>query len=207
MRSFLTLLAALPFVLNAQTTTQVQVGGSLIGSTPPFYSPQNITINVGDIVEWTNTSGSHNVNGTTQLFPGNPESFGSGSVAGGGWTYSFTFTIAGLYNYHCTANGHSATQFGQITVVDNSTSVEEVENASEVSLFPVPTNNTLTVELGTLAIRTAEVFSLDGQRVAGAPVNGAARVDIAVGDLSAGNYFLRLLTAEGRTITRPFRKE
>lgn len=207
MRSFLTLLATLPFALHAQSTTQVQVGGSLAGGTAPFYSPQNITINVGDMVQWTNTSGSHNVNGTTQLFPGNPVSFSSGSVAGGGWTHSFTFTVAGVYNYHCTAGGHSATQFGQVTVVDNSTSVQEVENASEVSLFPVPTNTTLTVELGSLKIRTAEVFSLDGQRVAGAAVNGAARVDIAVGDLASGNYFLRLLTAEGRAITRPFRKE
>jgi plastocyanin len=190
----------------AQTTTQVQVGGSLIGGTAPFYSPQNVTINVGDIVQWTNTSGSHNVNGSTQLFPGNPQSFGSGSVAGGGWTYSFTFTIAGVYNYHCTSNGHSATQFGQITVVDNSTNVSE-NLASEVSVFPVPTTGTLTVELGTLDIRTAEVFSLDGQRVAGAAVNGAARVDIEVGELAAGNYFLRLLSPEGRSITRPFRKE
>lgn len=206
MRSFLTLLAALPFALLAQTTTQVQVGGSLAGGTAPFYSPQNVTINVGDIVQWTNTSGSHNVNGTTQLFPGNPQSFSSGSVAGGGWTYSFTFTVAGVYNYHCTAGGHSATQFGQITVVGNSTSVQENE-ASGVSLFPVPTTGTLTVELGILDIRTAEVFSLDGTRVAGAAVNGAARVDLYVGDLAAGNYFLRLISPEGRAITRPFRKE
>jgi plastocyanin len=207
MRASSTLFALLPFALFAQSTTQVQVGGSLAGGTPPFYSPQNITINVGDIVQWTNTSGSHNVNGTTQLFPGNPQSFSSGAVAGGGWTYSFTFDVAGVYNYHCTAGGHSATQFGQITVVGSTTSVDENEQDASISLFPVPTSDNLTVELGTLSIRTAEVFSLDGQRVASEAVNGNSRVDVHVGGLASGNYFLRLITADGRTITRPFRKE
>ena len=207
MRSFLTLLAALPLALIAQTTTQVQVGGSLVGGTAPFYSPQNITINVGDIVQWTNTSGSHNVNGTTQLFPGNPVSFSSGGVASGGWTHSVTFGVAGVYNYHCTAGGHSATQFGQVNVVGNTTVVEETEQEGSISLFPVPTSGNLTVELGSLSIRTAEVFSLDGQRVASTAVNGSSRVDVHVGDLAAGNYFLRLVTADGRSITRPFRKE
>lgn len=206
MRSFITLFAALPFALFAQSTTQVQVGGSTVGATPPFYAPQTIAINVGDIVQWSNVSGTHNVNGTTQLFPGNPQSFSSGSAASGTWTFSHTFTLPGVYNYHCTVGGHSATQFGQITVINN-VSVDEVENASEVSLFPVPTNGNLTVEFGSLAIRTAEVFSLDGQRVAAAPVNGNSRVDLELSELAAGNYFLRLMTADGRSITRPFRKE
>jgi plastocyanin len=207
MRSTLSLLAALPFLLQAQTITQVEVGGSLAAGAAPFYSPQNVTINVGDSVKWTNVSGAHNVNGSTLLFPGNPEGFTSGNVTGGPWTYTAGFTIAGIYNYHCTSEGHAATQFGQITVVDNTTTVEEIEQEGTVSLYPVPTRGTLTVELGAMAIRTAEVFSLDGQRVASAAVNGSSRVDVQVGELASGNYFLCLITADGRTITRPFRKE
>ena len=205
MRALLTpfLLLALPAF--AQTTWPVEVGGSLVGSNQPYYSPQNLTIQVGDIVQWTNVSGTHNVNGTTALFPGNPESFVSGSPQGGNWNFSHTFTIPGVYNYHCTQGGHSATQFGQITVTGG-TSVAEIDGAAAMNLFPVPTGDVLTVELGTLSIRTAEVFSVDGQRVAVQGVNGAQRVDIAVGGLAAGQYFLRLLDDRGRAITRPFRK-
>lgn len=206
MRTLYALLLALPCTAFGQNTVQVEVGGSLVGAKAPYYSPQNITINVGDIVQWNNVSGSHNVTGTTQLFPGNPESFGSGSVAGGPWTYSFTFTIPGDYDYHCTAGGHSATQFGRITVV-NTTNVEENESQDEIALFPVPTRDVLTVELGSLQVRTAEVFSLDGKRMASEAVNGRSRVDMNTQGLAAGNYFLRLVAMDGNTITRPFRRE
>jgi plastocyanin len=205
MRAILTPFLVLPLSLLAQTTWPVQVGGSVGSANPPFYSPQNLTIEVGDIVQWTNVSGTHNVNGTTALFPGNPQSFTSGSPQSGGWNFSHTFTIPGVYNYHCTQGGHSATQFGQITVTSG-TSVNEIEGSAEVNLFPVPTGDVLTVELGQVVIRTAEVFSIDGQRVLVYGVNGATRVDIPVGGLAAGQYFLRLMDEKGRAITRPFRK-
>ncbi|WP_163322670.1 T9SS type A sorting domain-containing protein [Draconibacterium mangrovi] len=79
-------------VSNAQTTHVVQV-------TSNVFTPSELTINVGDVVEWKNTEGSHNVNGTTSTYPDNPESFGNS--VGTGWTFSHTFTIAGTYNYQC----------------------------------------------------------------------------------------------------------
>ncbi|MBX2980460.1 MAG: T9SS type A sorting domain-containing protein [Flavobacteriales bacterium] len=206
MKQLLTLAFLLPFAASAQTTHQVSVGGSLVGGTPPFYSPQNLTIAVGDIVQWTNSSGSHNVNGSTQLFPGNPQGFSSGAVAGGAWNFSHTFTIPGVYNYHCTANGHSATQFGQITVV-NTTSVAELDEEQVVLLYPVPTNDVLTVESTSFEFQNARVITLDGRVVAEHAVNGRTRVEISTADLAAGQYFLLLNDKQDRTISRPFRKE
>ena len=66
-----------------------------------FFQPSTLTIQVGDQVIWTQVSGAHNVNGTQGTFPNNPTSFSSGAVAGGNWTYSFTFTIPGTYSYQC----------------------------------------------------------------------------------------------------------
>ena len=66
-----------------------------------FYQPSTLTIQVGDQVIWTQVSGAHNVNGSQGTFPNNPTSFSSGAVAGGNWTYSFTFTIPGTYSYQC----------------------------------------------------------------------------------------------------------
>ena len=65
------------------------------------FEPKNITINVGDTVEWVNKQGVHNVNGKKShpRNKNNPESFGN--EVGAGWTYKFTFTKPGLYKYHC----------------------------------------------------------------------------------------------------------
>ena len=56
------------------------------------FSPSTITISVGTTVVWKNTtSAPHTVTGN---------GFGSGTIPSGG-TYSFTFTQAGTYAYHC----------------------------------------------------------------------------------------------------------
>ena len=63
------------------------------------FTPKELQIEVGDTVEWQNTQGSHNVNGTTTTFPSNPESFGNS--IGSGWKYQHVFKTAGKYDYHC----------------------------------------------------------------------------------------------------------
>lgn len=71
----------------------------MIGVTSNVFTPDEITINVGDTVLWTNTAGFHNVNGTQATYPLNPESFGNST--GTGWTYSHVFTVSGEYDYQC----------------------------------------------------------------------------------------------------------
>jgi predicted lipoprotein with Yx(FWY)xxD motif/plastocyanin len=63
------------------------------------FTPDEITVTVGDTVTWTNTQGTHNVNGTKTTFPSNPESFGN--TVGSGWIFSHVFSIPGTYDYHC----------------------------------------------------------------------------------------------------------
>lgn len=68
-----------------------------VGSTG--FSPSVLNIVVGDTVTFVNTGGNHNVNGTTQTFPSNPESFGNS--VGSGWTFQHVFQTTGTYNYQC----------------------------------------------------------------------------------------------------------
>ena len=70
---------------------QVQVGNN-------FFNPEILTVQVGETVEWFNSGGFHNVNGD---LVGNPESFGNGNPSSDPWTYEFTFTEPGVYNYQC----------------------------------------------------------------------------------------------------------
>ena len=72
------------------------------------FSPEDLTINVGDTVVWTNNDDSpHTVTA-------DDDEFNSGNLAEGA-TWSYTFTEAGTYDYHC--NYHSS-MTGSVTVVD-----------------------------------------------------------------------------------------
>lgn len=65
------------------------------------FSPNDLSINVGETVEWQNVSGIHNINGTLTAYPSNPEGFDNGPSAASPWNWSHTFTAPGTYNYHC----------------------------------------------------------------------------------------------------------
>ncbi len=88
----LMLAAGLQMAANAQTSHVVDV-------TSNVFTPDAISIHVGDTVVWTNSEGRHNVNGLKSKFPSNPESFGND--VGSGWVYSYVFTMPGLYDYQC----------------------------------------------------------------------------------------------------------
>jgi len=77
-----------------------EVGDHYVEVLNNVFVPEDITIELGETVVWTNTSGFHNVNGTQGTFPNNPVGFGNGA-ASENWTYAHTFTIAGTYDYQC----------------------------------------------------------------------------------------------------------
>ena len=65
------------------------------------FSPADITIQLGETVRWENTGGSHNVNGGLDVYPNNPEGIFSGAPEAAPWTWDYTFTIPGVYDYQC----------------------------------------------------------------------------------------------------------
>jgi len=58
------------------------------------FSPDTITISVGDTITWTNQDGA------SHTATGDNSEFDSGTL-GNGQSFSFTFTAAGTYTYHC----------------------------------------------------------------------------------------------------------
>jgi plastocyanin len=72
------------------------------------FSPENLTINVGDTVVWTNNDDSpHTVTA-------DDDQFNSGNM-GEGATWSYTFTVAGTYDYYCS---YHSSMTGTVTVVE-----------------------------------------------------------------------------------------
>ena len=101
-------LLLIPFMMIAQTTHIVEVGPGMI------YTPNELTIEEGDIVSWVSLGGTHDVNFNINSVSG--ESFGnpveivdaSLPVQGPGEMGSITFNNAGTYNYDCSVGSHAA---------------------------------------------------------------------------------------------------
>src|SRR5690606_27848589 len=91
MKKLLYFFCFFPLLLNAQTT--------IVTASGMTFTPADITITVGETVQWDNVSGTHNVNGSQDIFPGNPEEFNSGGTAPAPWSFSHTFNVAGEYDY------------------------------------------------------------------------------------------------------------
>jgi plastocyanin len=90
------------------TTFQVQVAAN--GLT---FTPQNITINVGDTVEWVWVGSGHS---TTSGTPGNPDGLWDSGVQNAGFSFSQTFDTAGIFAYYCSPHGLCCGMVGSVTV-------------------------------------------------------------------------------------------
>ena len=105
-------------ILGLLIMMQISVSGQVshaVSVTSNVFTPDEIIINEGDTVVWTNNGGVHNVNGMQASYPSNPESFGNN--VGSGWTFSHVFTITGTYDYQC--DPHVALgMVGKVTVLD-----------------------------------------------------------------------------------------
>ena len=98
---------------NAQVLHTINAGSY-------YYTPANVTIDVGDTVTWLNDGGLHNVNFITSSVTGNnynnPESFIS-SPTTGPVLHTHVFTISGNYTYDCSVGSHAQSgQVGYLTV-------------------------------------------------------------------------------------------
>jgi plastocyanin len=199
----------LPFVAMAQTTHTVQVVGSP-GGAMPAYVPADITIDLGDEVEWVCNQGSHNVYAELDSFPDNPAPFNSAPTAQTSpWTYAFTFTLPGLYHYGCNGGTvqmpHWPMQQGTVLVVDPN-GVAEVDGWGRVSLFPMPANEALYVRLDGAGVQRYELLSTDGRLLRSILASGQGAQAISLEGLQNGSYLLRITDRTGRTLVRSFVK-
>ncbi len=94
----LTIALATVFVFaSTPTRAASQYSVSISDNTATLFSPQGITVNVGDTVTWTCQDGSHTVTST----PNDTQSFSSPTLTEGG-TFSVAFTSAGNQTYYST---------------------------------------------------------------------------------------------------------
>lgn len=165
------------------------------------FDPPNPTINVGDTVRWTNIDGS----GHTTTSSG---SFWNSGTLQNGQSFSYTFTSAGTFAYHC--NIHSAMQ-GSITVsgspptaTPTSSNTPTLGNYAATSV-PLSTDTTVIPDAApalTTRILVSASTSFKG-KFEGDPVTGTVRVTNAH---PAGTYGVRVTAYEsgGASTTKSF---
>lgn len=173
---FLVFLAPAAF---GQTTHQVNAQAM-------SWSPNDITIDVGDSVSWINNgAGSHNLNGTTATFPSNPESF-SRMTVGTNWQFGKRFNVPGVYLYQC--DPHAPGMAGKVTVVDPSLGVGK-NTALNVLFGPNPATDVITIQTDASELDVV-IYDLAGNLVLSK--NMANQKEFNVASLKAGVYMLEI---------------
>lgn len=191
MNKLYTLLLSLSIAtgVSAQTTHNVSVFNF-------GFDPENLTIDQGDIVIWTNTEGFHNVDGNSTTFPNNPEAFGN-EASSESWTYEVTFDTEGSYDYQCEI--HPSLMTGRVIVQGvNSTSNESKQI---LQAFPVPADNFIVI--GGLeefpGQSQLEIFDITGKKAMEMLVSVNEQIDIS--SLKPGIYLFNITTTGNERFT------
>ena len=130
MKKISTLLTTILFVfgLNAQNSFTINSGNF-------YYTPQLLTINLGDTVHWINDGGFHNVNFDINTLSGssfnNPVSFVS-TPTNDVEMYTYVFTVAGNYDYDCSVGSHAANGMVGTIIVNASSSLENLSVSNKI---------------------------------------------------------------------------
>lgn len=164
--------------MNAMNSLRVTAATVKVDIANFAFSPDAVTINVGDTVTWTQRDFiGHTVTSDTGLW--------NSPLLSSGQTFSFTFSNAGTFGYHCTPHPFMV---GTVTVKSTS-------NASPTVNITGPTNNAVVTApfSGKLQATAADSdgtvasvkFFLGGNSVG---KTTSAPFEISVSNLAAGQY-------------------
>jgi plastocyanin len=150
------------FAINVADAAVVNVGG---GSNS--FSPQQITINVGEAVTFVNKGGFHNVvadDGSYRCARGcdGDGKGGSGNASSSSWVVTVTFNSAGSFGYFCEIHGMPGVDmFGTIVVQGAPPPPPPPASADPI---PALGANVLALLIGAIVLSTLIVMSLVRRR-------------------------------------------
>ena len=160
------------------------------------FSPEELTITVGDAVRWTNVLGNHNV-------LADDGSFTSGPAAPAPWVFTHTFTTVGLHPYYCEPHGGPGGQdMAGVIIVQNPVSVDDEKLIADkfelLQNYPNPFNPSTNIgfRISDRGFVSLKVYNILGDEIA-ILVNeekeqGVYNITFDAADLSSGMYLYKL---------------
>ncbi len=179
---------------------EIVPSATVIASFEKTFTPQNLTIFVGETVLWKNAGGHHNVNGSIAKFPNNPDSFGFSVASDTMWTYQFTFTKKGAYDYVC--DPHEAEgMVGKVIVVEKeiTTGFKRELLVKHLDVYPNPTSGLVRFD-NPIQISSGIIFNIQGQIISTLKSGQYDQIDFS--DMKSGLYIIQMLSKEGVSVTK-----
>jgi plastocyanin len=172
------------------TTWQILVGGNQSNPNDlPNYSPNQLNIYEGDVVEWVWMTSNHSVTST-----GGVTSFDSG-VLNAGQTFSVTFTTSGFIVYESTVAGDAETMFGSIFVNPGVSVSENEMDAPMVSIYPNPATDFFYIDNKEKENVDFVIYDACGRAVQSGVVSRMTSMMVDTASLTSGVYFIRIRTS------------
>lgn len=155
------------------------------------FSPQNLTVEPGDLVVFQWVNGTHPVMSDNNAFP-------LFQISSAARSKSLVMNNAGTFGYHSMAAGGPGTgMFGTI-VVRTSAGAKDIKNAATLSAYPNPTKGETAITLNHASgdnykIRISNAIGRVIKTIEVPRNLSASTVEVDLSNLPAGFYFYSLL--------------
>ncbi len=177
----------------------------VINQTDLTFSPSSLTVNVGDVVRWVWSSGTHTTSSRT--IPAGAQVWDN-PLTSSATSFEYTVTVAGNYSYACNIH-ESMGMVGSFTAI-TSTGIGMNDLSNAFSVYPNPAKSFINLKLGTggeillsdILGKSIKKYQLDELPSS----EDSYRLDLS--DLVGGIYIISILPSNSkRRISLKFIKE
>ncbi len=176
----------------------------IVDQTNLTFNPNALEVEVGDIIEWHWSAGSHTT--TSILVPASADPWDA-PLNSGEPVFQYTVEVAGTYGYKCTPHFGNGMAGGFVaSAVD---AILEMETETELTVTTMAQNNSITINASTSVAGNATIKVLDiSGRVVATIFNeqlgiGEKKITFDTSILNRGIYFVHF-SLNGKEMTKKF---
>lgn len=179
---YLILILMLQVTLSEAASVSISISGFA-------FSPVQATVEVGDVITWTNMDNAlHSIVSTA--VPSGAATFTSGTF-GKNETFTYTVTVAGDYTYQCGVHPSMTGAFSATSVTTPVVKPTLILHA----LYPNPAIEFIHIE-SPEKVQSVDIYSESGVFIKTVGF-ASATIDLPVGELNKGAYLLRITSEDG----------